>query len=177
MSWYIYKEDSSNYYAILDHNTTANVAWNSSNVNTSQKEIAVALSNDISGWDSRLSTRLITADEIVQIIGADDKGFNVSSATSYVYFDSGTNTRPSWTTSRGQSEYAWLFDYTSNCYSVGCNFMDSSTTGYWTSTPSANNGVQYVWSVARGMMTYGVTASDTSRGVRPVIEVPKLLFE
>ena len=79
MKWYIYKEDNNYYYAILDHNTTANVKWNSNNVNTSKNEVDNALQNDVVDWNSNLNPRLITANEIAETVGAN---WNSETATS-----------------------------------------------------------------------------------------------
>ena len=67
MKWYIYNDDDDTYKLILDHNTTARVAYNSNNVNTSMLEVAEALDKDIANWDSRIkeSARLIEFSSVI----------------------------------------------------------------------------------------------------------------
>ena len=72
MKWYTFNDEGANssiVNMILDHNTTALVAYNSSNDNTSQKEAATALTNDTQSWNSSLNARLITANEVAKITG------------------------------------------------------------------------------------------------------------
>ena len=71
------------------------------------------------------------------------------------------------------SEYAWLFDYTAECTSHGCNKSDSNTWGYWTSSPYKGNSSSDVWRVFRlGGLGTGVV-SDAAYGIRPVITISK----
>ena len=145
MKWYTFNdegENTSTVNMILDHNTTATVAYNSTGTNTEMKEVATALTADISTWNS------------------DD----------WFYLDSNSHTQVA--TSQDKSKYAWLFDYTNGCTSYGCNVADSSTLGYWTSTPTADSD-SYVWYIRRDGFLTNYNAYSTSLGVRPVISVSK----
>ena len=87
MKWYTFNDEgetTSTVNMILDHNTTATVAYNSSNVNTVQKEVATTLTADTTSWNSSLKARLITADEIAKITG--NINFNSLSATNSDWF-------------------------------------------------------------------------------------------
>ena len=175
MKWYTFNdegENASTVNMILDHNTTATLAYNSTNVNTEPKEAATALTTDTQSWNNSLNARLITADEIAKI--TNNTSFNGESSTSdsWFYFDSNNQTQTA--TTQGASKYAWLFDYTNDCTKYGCNIAESSNYGYWTSTPvvvSSNN----VWRVIRdGSLRISGDASYTFfSGIRPVITVSK----
>ncbi len=201
MKWYIYAEDDNSYTMILDHNTTATVAWNDSGSyteNTEMKEVKEALDSDTSTWDKSLNARLITADEVAHIVGADrDDTLKWSSTkplgiidldtnkySAYFYLDGSGTTYGEWQTevanSTNKSKYAWLYDYTGYCKGSGCNIEEAynTTQGYWTSNHvvgDASNGS--AWAINNGgeLNIYNVysTLGSTIYGLRPVITVPK----
>ena len=157
MKWYAFKEDSSSYTMILDHNTTAEASsWSAA---------STQLTTDTTGWSG--SPRLITGQEIADITG--NKSW--TSTGSYFYFDSNSTTQTA--TSAGASKYYWLYDYTNGCTSYGCKVADSSTNGYWTSTAYSSSNA---WNVD----FYGTLGSDSvskaNYGVRPVITISKSNF-
>ena len=174
MKWYTFNdegENSSTVNMILDHNTTAKVAYNSTKINTEPKEVATALTTDTTGWNSSLNARLIKAEEIAKITG--NISFIESALTSnkWFYFDSNNQTQT--VKNQGKSNYYWLFDYTSGCTTFGCHISDSSNNGYWTSTPVSGSSSN-VWLVSKNGRLYYYNANDnTYRGVRPVITVSK----
>ena len=172
MKWYAYTDDGTNYKMILDHNTTATVAWNSSGSNADGiNEAATALTNDTTTWNSSLSPRLIEADEIATITGNTTFSGATSTYSKWFYLDSNSQTQTA--TSQGASSYAWLYDYTNGCTSYGCTNADSSTYGYWTSTP-VSGSTYYAWRVDRGGYLNGNDVGNAFRcGVRPVITVSK----
>ena len=199
MKWYAYKDDGTNYTMILDHNTTALVAWNSSGNNADEmNKVKIALKSDTLNW--KQTAKLITADEVAEITGAkevldwtSDKTYADSPvkgrSISWFYLD-GTDT--TWHTqvakSTGTSKYAWLFDNTYGCTSYGCNISDdyqhkygtaeskNNIYGYWTSTPVVGNS-DFAWSVYRnGYLNYSYDAGGVSRGVRPVITISKSII-
>jgi hypothetical protein len=188
MKWYIYSEDDTSYTMILDHNSTAVVEWNSSNVNTSMNEAKSSLTNDIKSWDSSIKStaRLITADEVATITG--NTTFNVSTATynNWWYFDTYTTTAPK----IFSGIYGWLYDNTYNCTSYGCNIEDNSSYtyigrsnstskiyGYWTSTPTASN-TNAVWRILYNSSLTSPACGDGSghNGIRPVITISKSII-
>ena len=67
MKWYTFndEEGASSVNLILDHNTTARVAWNSSGNNSEMKEVDTALESDTKDWKN--AARLITANEVAKI--------------------------------------------------------------------------------------------------------------
>ena len=172
MKWYAFndKEGSGTVNLILDHNTTATVQYNSNNVNTEMKEVKASLENDTKTWKN--VARLITANEVAKI--TNHTTFD-SKNTGLDWFCLDTN-QPDSTNfcakAQSTSLYKWLFDYTNNCTSYGCDTKDDSTYGYWTSTPytGSPSGVWFVNS--RGDLT-NYNASYTYNGVRPVITVLK----
>ena len=172
MKWYAFNDDdkSSTVNVILDHNTTAGVAYNSTGRNSEMKEAKIALENDTSKWKSDLNPRLIEANEIAKITG--NTGWDASKENQeYFYFDSNNKTQKA--NASNKSKYAWLFDYTDGCTSYGCNKeADSSTYGYWTSTRKIYDS-DFAWHVFRiGCLHYGGVAG-TDYGIRPVITISK----
>ncbi len=177
MKWYTFNDEgekNSKVNMILDHNTTAEVAWNSTGSNSEMKEVATALSNDTTNWDSSLNARLITANEVAKI--TDYTTFDASK-DDQEWFCLDTNKIDSTTLcskAQGTSKYAWLFDYTIECKGYGCNIEDSSTWGYWTSTPNSSTKA---WRVHRNGYLSNPTVNDSGFGVRPVITVSKSVIK
>ena len=165
MKWYVFndKEGNATVNVILDHNTTARVAWNSTGNNSEMKEVADALKKDTRTWKN--TARLITANEIAKI--TEKTGFDASKENQD-WFCLDTN-QPDTTSycakAQGKSKYAWLFDYTYECTNYGCNTSDLSTWGYWTSTSS--------WHVSRFGHLSNTNANYADSGVRPVITISK----
>ena len=165
MKWYVFndKEGNATVNVILDHNTTAYVAWNSTGNNSEMKEVKIKLEEDTKDWKN--TARLITANEIAKITG--NTGFDAS-RENQSWFCLDTN-QPDTTSycakAQGKSKYAWLFDYTYECTNYGCNTSDLSTWGYWTSTSS--------WHVSRFGHLSNTNANYADSGVRPVITISK----
>lgn len=143
MKWYAYADDGTNYTMILDHNTTAAIDnWND---RTSQ------LTNDTTEWDSSLSPRLITADEI-QSLG------------DLLIYD---------------LDYGWLHDRIgADCRDMcACCVTEATGSnidymfGYWTDTPFDSSNAWCVNIFIGGFGYYDV--DDMTNGIRPVITVPK----
>ena len=199
---------------ILDHNTIGITYWtNSSTSSNTDGPITVLseLKTATANWNGTITpadysveqegygnytipyttdangvykARLITAQEIAQITGADTKEglmFNESS-TSYrnsFYFDS-LSSSASDTCKSGNTtgcSYGWLYDRTSiYCKVYGCyNNADSSMSGYgyWTSTSGHGNS-GFVWNVDRDGYLHSTSVRNADvYGARPVIEVLK----
>ena len=153
---------SSTVKAILDHNTSDNILFNSGNAGT-MSEARTALITDTSGWSG--NPTLITANEIATAIGQ-------PSILPPYFFETGTNTRPDSFT----GEYAWLYDYTYNCTVNGCNYnsTNSSNRGYWTATSYMSNNIYFVYTVEyTGRIYHGTYPNSTYYGIRPVITITK----
>ena len=173
MKWYIYKDDGKNYTMILDHNTTAGLAWNTdgifgTNVYYEESNIKPEVDKLVSesGWVD--TPRLISAEEVAQITG----NTSWTNTSGWFYFDNNSQTQTA--TSQGTSKYAWLFDYTNGCTSYGCNVADSSNYGYWTSTTKGTAGSgSGVWYVGRDGYLFNYFPCISNIGVRPVITIPK----
>ena len=162
MKWYAFNDDdkSSTVNVILDHNTTAKVAWNST---------ADSLKTDTSKWKSDLNPRLITANEVAKI--TKHPTFDArKTGQSWFYLDSNNQTKTA--NASNKSKYAWLFDYTDGCANYGCNKADSSTYGYWTSTLYKDNSTQ-AWRVFGDGSLYSSFVTTTGSGIRPVITISK----
>ena len=172
MKWYVFndKEGNATVNVILDHNTTANVAWNSTGSNSEMKEVKIKLEEDTKDWKN--TARLITANEVAKITG--HPTFNATqSGQSWFCLDTNKPDTTNWCSkAQGTSEYAWLFDYTYDCTSYGCNKADSSNYGYWTSTPSEDSSTE-AWRVDRNGFLRSNGVADAFHGIRPVITISK----
>ena len=172
MKWYVFndKEGNATVNVILDHNTTAKVAWNSTGNNSEMKEVKIALENDTKDWKN--TARLITANEVAKITGK--TGFDASKENQdWFYLDSNNQTQTA--SSTNKSKYAWLFDYTIDCTNYGCNTPDSSNWGYWTSTPKKDDSTQ-AWRVYRSGDLSRDYVTNAGHGARPVITISKSML-
>ena len=168
MKWYVFndKEGNATVNVILDHNTTAIVACNSTVNNSEMKEVKIALENDTKEWKN--TARLITANEVAKITG--NTGFDATqTGQSWFYLDSNNQTQTA--SSTNKSKYAWLFDYTIGCTNYGCNTSDSSTRGYWTSSPY--KGTSTVAWLVNQIGSLNHTYMTGNNGIRPVITISK----
>ena len=172
MKWYVFndKEGNATVNVILDHNTTAGVAYNSTGSNSEMKEVKKALENDTKDWKN--TARLITANEVAKITG--NKDWDASRENqSWFCLDTNKLDSTNWCSkAQGTSEYAWLFDYTNGCTNYGCNTPDSSNSGYWTSTRRVENSTQ-AWHVRSYGYLDNSSVTLTVIGVRPVITISK----
>ena len=172
MKWYVFndREGNATVNVILDHNTTTRIAWNSTGNNSEMKEVADALKKDTSPWKN--TARLITANEVAKI--TKHPTFDATqSGQSWFCLDTNKPDTTNWCSkAQGTSEYAWLFDYTYDCTSYGCNKADSSNYGYWTSTPSEDSSTE-AWRVDRNGFLRGNGVADAFHGIRPVITISK----
>ena len=177
MKWYAFNDNknSSTVNLLLDHNTTAKVAWNSSGSNeTEMKEVKEALENDTNNW--KVPARLITANEIAKITNHPTFDSNKTGQTLYcLATNKQDSTSMPYCNKETNISMNWLFDYTyckegSNDW--GCSHNDTSTYGYWTST-SYTGSSSNAWYVDRDGGLDNRPVSITSRGVRPVITISK----
>ena len=172
MKWYVFndKEGNATVNVILDHNTTANVAWNSTGSNSEMKEVKIKLEEDTKDWKN--TARLITANEVAKITGNTNWDASKESQTLFCLDTNQSDGTNHCAKTKGTSKYTWLFDYTSVCTDYGCNISDSSNWGYWTSIPYKDNTIN-VWVVN----SYGSLTLDyvtrTVVGIRPVITISK----
>ena len=106
MKWFAFNDDGSDTVnLLLDHNTTAKVAWASSRTNANGPvEVKTQLESDTSSWNKSINPRLIEAREIATITGNTNWDNN-----DYYFHD---NTQTSYKGDAGTNKYAWLFDNT-----------------------------------------------------------------
>ena len=172
MKWYVFndKEGNATVNVILDHNTTAGVAYNSTGSNSEMKEVKKALENDTKDWKN--TARLITANEVAKITKHPTFDATQPGQDWFCLDTNQPDNTSNCAKAQGASEYAWLFDYTAECTSHGCNKADSSTIGYWTSTSYKDNST-YAWHVDRdGTLSHYIVAY-AGGGIRPVITISK----
>ena len=190
MKWYVFNDDgkSKTVNLLLDHNTTAKVAWVTkedyiaaggteaewgSNGNNSKGPITALkqLKNDTLSWNKSINPRLIEASEIAKITGYPN--WNNKHGKWYYFHN---NTQTQYKGAAGTNKYAWLFDNTRVCITYGCNVADSSTDGYWTSTVNSekSNRAWYVYQF--GDLFSLNFVNSTAYGVRPVVSVNKSII-
>ena len=177
MKWYTFNdegENASTVNMILDHNTNADVYYNSTGSNSEMKEATAVLTTNTSTWDSSLNARLITADEVAKITG--NTSFNGATSPDDRWFYLDSNNQKQTATYTGASKYAWLFDYTVGCTEYGCMKENSSTRGYWTSSAIANRSSS-AWSVNLEGTLRGNSVKAFYIGIRPVITVSKAIIQ
>ena len=171
MKWYVFndKEGNATVNVILDHNTTANVAWNSTGNNSEMKEVKIKLEEDTKDWKN--TARLITANEVAKI--TKHPTFDASRENQDRFcLDTNKPDTANWCAkTKGTSKYAWLFDYTIGCTNYGCNTSDSSTRGYWTSSPY--KGTSTVAWLVNQIGSLNHTYMTGNNGIRPVITISK----
>ena len=170
MKWYTFNDDgSSTVNLLLDHNTTATVAWASTGTNANGPvEVKKQLENDIASWNGAVKStaRLIEASEIAKITGYPNWNNN------RYYFHTNSNTE--YKGAAGTNKYAWLFDNTYKCTTYGCNVADPSAGAYWTNTADSGSfntafTVYYI-----GILSHDNSVANASGpGVRPVITVSR----
>ena len=168
MRWYVFNDEgASTINLLLDHNTTATVAWASSGTNTNGPvEVKTQLENDTASWNKSINARIIEASEIAKITG------NIT-WTGEIFYYFHDNTQTQYKGAAGTNKYAWLFDNTKNCTTYGCNVADSSTAGYWTGTAYSGNS-SHAWYVDYfGYLLGNSVHFALTSGVRPVITVSK----
>ena len=201
MKFYAFNDDGKDTVnLILDHNTTATVAWNSSGSNASgPKEILDQLKSDTGSWVgtitpenysidqstqgskakytidySNYKARLITAQEVAQIAG--NTTWDEKISESGFYFDTNTTTASTTCKSGNTSgcKYGWLYDRTkTDCTDYGClNNSDQETYSYWTISSDASN-FRRAWNVFYVGSLGDLNVDIGSFGIRPVIEVLK----
>jgi len=175
MKWYVFNDDGGDTVnLLLDHNTTATVAWGSEE--SGQPDSVVnQLLLDVAGWadDIKVSTRLITANEVAQITG----NMDFDSAKEGMEYFSFLPDDYVWETDT--SPYGWLYDRTGDfCTNFGA-FNDGTPdsgdvlNGYWTSTPYIDDHT-YSWGVNQyGTMNNVPTETNDEYGVRPVINMSR----
>ena len=192
MRWYAFNDEGTDTInLLLDHNTTATVAWISKedyiaaggteaewglsgNNNKGPITALKQLESDTSTWNKSINARLIEASEIATITG--NNGWTVGDDSYYFH----TNSNTEYKGAAGTNKYAWLFDNTRECTTYGCNVEDSinvgyysSNTGYWTNTAYSGNSNLALIVSNRGTLSYNSVGVADYLGVRPVITVQK----
>ena len=202
LKFYVFNNDSKSKKVnlILDHNTTALVAWNSSGSNTSgPSEVITQLKSDTSSWNGTImpknytvsttsgvnyiikynenehKARLITANEVAKITNNIKFDESISTYSEWFYFDTNTNIQSDTCKIEDISgcNYGWLYDRTNkSCTSYGClNNSNITIDGYWTATMPDN--ATFAWTVRHNSFVKHSSVTSNSHGVRPVIEVLK----
>ncbi len=187
MKWYTFNDEGNDRVnLLLDHNTTAKVAWVTkedyieaggteaeygTDGNNSKGPITLLkqLKSDTASWNKNINARLIEASEIATITGYPNWNNN------WYYFHDNTQTQ--YKGAAGTNKYAWLFDNTNSCTTYGCNVADSSNGGYWTNT--AHSGISNIaWRVNCTGHLGGISVNIVdNRGVRPVITISKNILK
>jgi len=181
MKWYVFNDDGGDTVnLLLDHNTTATVAWGSNPDKPDGQPDMVngQLAQDVAGWanDIKATARLITANEIAQATGNID--FD-SAKEGMEPFDFDLNT-DLWIDSI--SPYGWLYDRTNIFCTNNGAYSDATPDdwgimeGYWTSSPVIEKN-ELAWGVYFDGTLNGIPKMlyDTY-GIRPIINVSREKF-
>ena len=191
MKWYAFNDEgTSTINLLLDHNTTAAVAWISeedyieaggtveefgTDGNNSKGPITLLkqLESDTASWNKSINARLIEASEIAKITG--NTTWTADRGWYYFHDNQGTE----YTGAAGTNKYAWLFDNTNSCTTYGCNVADPSTWGYWTGTAHSSYSYDawYVMSTGRLNDSHSSMNYAGSYGLRPVITISKSILK
>ena len=192
LKFYIFNDfGSDKVNLILDHNTTATIAWNSSesNINGPSEEFLNKLNEDTKDWQgtetpsnytmdqtgqtsnanytidySSYKARLITAQEIAQITGNTTFDEKTATVNDYFYFDTNKNTESGTCKSGDTSgcKYGWLYDRTNtSCTTYGCLNNSDVKTSGYWSASSFADGTDIAWRVRYGGGV-GVNSVDRS---------------
>ena len=184
MKWYVFNdsENASTLNMILDHNTTAKIAWNTDgehgiNVAYSESNIAPEVNKLVTESNWKSIPRLITAYEINEITGKTDW----TNTSGWYCFESGKQDSTTNPYCNNIGTYGWLYD-NMNCKESSndwkCLNNDITISGYWTSTIYGNaNPSSIVWFVHRKGDLSSNFANLTSIGIRPVITISKSLIK
>jgi len=167
LKFYKYKEDDTTQTMILDHNTTATVAWYSSNdtsngPSTGSDYVLGKLKSDTASWKGTIDPEDYT----------DSTGYTVD----YNGYKARLITKAETNSIIADSMPGWLYDRTTSlCTTSGClNNSDSSIYGYWTVSSYGVPSTIYVWTVIyNGRMEPNGVGYSGSYGVRPVITISK----
>ena len=183
MKWYVFNdsEGSSTVNVILDHNTTARLAWNTvgqygTNVAYADSNIKPEVDKLVSESKWKSVPRLITAEEVNKITGK--TGW--TNTSSWYCLESKVQDSTSSPYCNNTGKLGWLYDHTyciegSNDWK--CTTNDTATYGYWTSTTYGNAGSgSTVWCVIRNGYLSSSRAFTTT-GVRPVITISKDIIQ
>ena len=157
MKFYIFKETSTTYTAILDHNTTVNVISNT--MSELREKLSSNLNNATSAWNANITSRLMNQDDI-----------NITVKNN----------------NYGGAQMIWLIDHTYSDHSTE-HETDSNgdyAIGYFTSVPCTESGLdrQYYISYSSTQPVFSDVGQWASGyygcvGIRPVIEIPKAILE
>ena len=172
MRWYTFNDEGNDRVnLLLDHNTTATVAWASSgSTDNGPQEVLAQLESDTASWNKSINARLIEASEVAKIT---NNTAWTAGGSSY-YLD--TNSNSPYIGPAGTNKYAWLFDNTRNCTQYGCNVADPSTYAYWTNTANSGDS-NYAWFVFNDGSLYNFSLTNAvDLGVRPVITISKSII-
>ena len=183
LKWYVIttddNSDKTTVDIILDHNST------DQSIAATDQYIKKELDRLVNDIEWKKTPRIISADEVAKITGADVAlGFKVSNndPDSWFYLDGKNGSDTTWHTkvasNENISEYHWLYDYTQNCIlnKWGCKYEDRyDLNGYWqigyvTSSIIATNRVCVT---AKGTLDFRAEEFGNAIGIRPVIEVNK----
>ena len=174
MKWYIYGDDGTNYKMLLDHNTTARISFNSSNNNSNPQALLNQLSTDTADWDTNnLTVDIFTANEVAAIAGINPFNVSGNTASTGKYYPLDTYEINS-TDGRGRSAHAWMYDYTQDCETHGCDYEMNKGYGYWTKT-ALGGSKKEAWLINYlGRLTI-TEVKNANWGIRPTVTISKSL--
>ena len=191
MKWYIFDDDGDTYKMILDHNTTETIKWNNDNINVAyeQSNLKPVVDDLVTTSKWVVTPRLITGTEVAKI--TNNNKWNNSGKKYCLGSNSQDYSDEPYCNSHNNKKYAWLFNHTSNCLNYGCTIEDNNKyphasdtdlytviKSYWINDVfDVTEADTMVWDIGKYGMVDHNSANGTNRGIRPVIELNKSLFE
>lgn len=187
MKWYAFNDAKKNntLKLILDHNTTSNTSFVTSNdyKQVSEDEfsnkkgpvtVLKKLSADTSSWV--VEAKLLTIEDISNMLD-----INIDLNKNEDVFFSSKESKPLKSCYKGDTtncKYSFLTDRANkNCKEYGCNANATTDTyGYWTSSVSSKDTL-LSWRVYFDGRITLTNINDVSSGIRPVIEIQKSLLK
>ena len=172
MKWYIISNDGDSVDLLLDHNTSGNIAWNSSGKSSDVMDVVLdRLSIDTSSWSNDISVRIISADDIANITGASSENsikwssekpmvenylvdenspVDIETESSWFYFGrtgkSYSKNDNGWqlilTNIPGENKFSWLYNNTKDCFKYGCSVEDNE---YYANSAGENSKITGYW--------------------------------
>lgn len=194
MKWYIFDDSGNDYTMILDHNVVARIKWCTSNCSTitsyDNSSVKIALDDLVTVYGWKVTPRNITGQEIANIINYNEW----TASNHWIYMENLSQENPG-LSNLVNSKYAWLYNYLNSCHVNGCEYEDNNSYNMYISTTSGTSGYTSAYYTGtkhetndsisgadiyivnyNNRFTFG-TQGTPYWGIRPVIAVPKSLFE
>lgn len=173
MKWYAYNDTGTTLNLFLDHNTTNDVAWQSSgDTRNGIGEVQTQLESDTTTWQDSLGARLITRDELVEAgVITGEKTSTWTESLSYSWYSGNYWTSTPLPSNAVTEDGCDIFSNGFNYYEYAFAMMTHIGVESLFGPPITESGIvscpnDINW-------TYYFEVENTSQGVRPVITITR----